>query len=108
MARTLGIPSRVAVGFTSGTKGPDGRYHVTSHDAHAWPEIYLPGLRWTHLFDPTPSNQNTLTGGSNLPHDSGAGSTTVTTFPPQTTTPTTPSQSTPSGTGQGSAPPTAP
>ena len=54
MARTLGIPARVAVGFTQGTLGSDGRYHVTSHDAHAWPEIWLAGLGWTHFFDPTP------------------------------------------------------
>ena len=55
MARSLGIPARVAVGFTPGTQAADGRYHVTSHDAHAWPEICLDGLGWTHLFDPTPA-----------------------------------------------------
>ena len=32
--------------------------HVTSHDAHAWPEVYLSGLGWTHLFDPTPGNES--------------------------------------------------
>ena len=32
----------------------DGVFHVQSHDAHAWPEIWLAGLGWTHLFDPTP------------------------------------------------------
>ncbi len=107
MARSLGIPARVAVGFTPG-KLVNGEYHVTSHDAHAWPEIYLNGLGWTHLFDPTPSSRSTPTGGSNLPNDTGAGSTTVPTLPPQTTTPTTPSQTTPSGTGPAAGPPTAP
>ena len=53
MARSLGIPSRVAVGFTPGDPR-DGVFHVQSHNAHAWPEIWLAGLGWTHLFDPTP------------------------------------------------------
>ena len=53
MARSLGIPSRVAVGFTPGDRR-DGVFHVQSHNAHAWPEIWLAGLGWTHLFDPTP------------------------------------------------------
>jgi transglutaminase-like putative cysteine protease len=53
MARSLGIPARVAVGFTPGT-AQGGVYHVTNFEAHAWPEIWLAGLGWTHLFDPTP------------------------------------------------------
>jgi hypothetical protein len=66
MARTVGLPTRVAVGFTPGTKDPNtGRYRVTSHDAHAWPEVWLSGLGWTHLFDPTPPSS--LPGGSDLP-----------------------------------------
>jgi transglutaminase-like putative cysteine protease len=59
MARSLGIPSRVAVGFLPGTKLPDkidGRtaYSVTSHDLHSWPELYFEGIGWTR-FEPTPS-----------------------------------------------------
>src|SRR5262249_4226316 len=71
MARSLGIPARAAVGFTQGTKEADGAYHVNSHNAHAWPEVYLNGLGWTHLFDPTPANGSAgvTTGGSNLPVD---------------------------------------
>jgi hypothetical protein len=65
MARSLGIPARVAVGFTSGTRdAATGAYAVTNHDAHAWPEIWLAGLGWTHLFDPTPTSD--LPGGSDL------------------------------------------
>jgi transglutaminase-like putative cysteine protease len=78
MARSLGIPARVAVGFTAGTPGADGRYHVTSHDAHAWPEIHLAGLGWTHLFDPTPGRDTASTGGSDSPND------TATPTPPPT------------------------
>jgi transglutaminase-like putative cysteine protease len=54
MARSLGLPSRVAVGFTEGTPGADGRLHVTGKEAHAWPEVYLNGYGWV-AFEPTPT-----------------------------------------------------
>ncbi|MFJ9614733.1 transglutaminase family protein [Streptomyces noursei] len=54
MARTLGIPARVAVGFTPGTPQPDGTTSVGLKDAHAWPELYFQGVGWTR-FEPTPS-----------------------------------------------------
>ena len=52
MLRMLGIPSRVAVGFTSGTPD-DGTWVVTDHDAHAWVEVWFAGIGWVP-FDPTP------------------------------------------------------
>lgn len=52
MARALGIPSRVAVGFTPGTQQADGSWLVTSHNMHAWPELYFAGLGWVR-FEPT-------------------------------------------------------
>jgi transglutaminase-like putative cysteine protease len=52
MLRMLGIPSRVAVGFTSGQL-EDGRWVVTDHDAHAWVEVWFAGHGWVP-FDPTP------------------------------------------------------
>ncbi|MFH8410638.1 transglutaminaseTgpA domain-containing protein [Streptomyces sp. NPDC018019] len=54
MARTLGIPARVAVGFTPGTRQSDGSTSVGLKDAHAWPELYFEGTGWTR-FEPTPS-----------------------------------------------------
>ncbi|MEU6662944.1 DUF3488 and transglutaminase-like domain-containing protein [Streptomyces sp. NPDC046821] len=54
MARTLGIPARVAVGFTPGSPQGDGRMSVGLRDAHAWPELYFEGVGWTR-FEPTPS-----------------------------------------------------
>ncbi|MFF3641798.1 DUF3488 and DUF4129 domain-containing transglutaminase family protein [Streptomyces sp. NPDC002564] len=54
MARTLGIPARVAVGFTPGTAQGDGTMSVGLRDAHAWPELYFEGVGWTR-FEPTPS-----------------------------------------------------
>ena len=57
MARTLGIPSRIAVGYAPGSAGPaddEGRtvYTNTSDDLHAWTEIYFAGVGWVR-FDPT-------------------------------------------------------
>ena len=80
MARTLGIPARVAVGFTPGTPQPDGTMSVGLRDAHAWPELYFEGVGWTR-FEPTPgrgsvpdyTRQDTPSGGptdSQLPHSS--------------------------------------
>ncbi len=54
MARTLGIPSRVAVGFTPGSPTSDGAMSVGLRDAHAWPELYFEGVGWTR-FEPTPT-----------------------------------------------------
>ena len=53
MARVGGIPSRVQVGFTPGTQGSDGVWSVSSHDAHAWPELWFEGVGWVR-FEPTP------------------------------------------------------
>jgi transglutaminase-like putative cysteine protease len=52
-ARSIGLPARVAVGFTPGDLGTDGRYHVRGRNAHAWPEVYLGGVGWLP-FEPTP------------------------------------------------------
>jgi transglutaminase-like putative cysteine protease len=54
MARTLGIPARVAVGFAPGTPQADGSVSVSLRDAHAWPELYFEGVGWTR-FEPTPT-----------------------------------------------------
>jgi hypothetical protein len=53
MARIVGIPSRVAVGFTRGERQADGTWRVTTKDAHAWPELFLAGFGWVP-FEPTP------------------------------------------------------
>lgn len=52
MLRTLGIPSRVAVGFLPGNPTAEG-FVVTNRDAHAWPEAYFEGIGWMG-FEPTP------------------------------------------------------
>ena len=60
MLRTLGVPARVAVGFTSGTRN-DGAWVVTDHEAHAWVEAWFVGIGWIP-FDPTPG-RGTFGGG---------------------------------------------
>jgi hypothetical protein len=57
LARLLGIPSRVSVGFTAGSPNANETYRVTTHDAHAWPELYFQGYGWLR-FEPTPSGTN--------------------------------------------------
>jgi transglutaminase-like putative cysteine protease len=55
MLRSIGIPARMAVGFAQGTvdNGYLGeKYTVTYKDAHAWPEVYFPGIGWVE-FEPT-------------------------------------------------------
>ncbi|MEO5833226.1 MAG: DUF3488 and transglutaminase-like domain-containing protein [Nakamurella sp.] len=56
MLRSLGLPTRVAIGFTQGTEEQPGTYLVTSHDAHAWVEVRFDNAGWVR-FDPTPLSQ---------------------------------------------------
>ena len=53
MLRALGIPARMAVGFAQGDKDGDN-YTVRRLHAHAWPEVYFPGIGWVE-FEPTAS-----------------------------------------------------
>jgi transglutaminase-like putative cysteine protease len=53
MARAIGIPARLAMGYASGSyDSANQRYLVTEADAHSWPEIYFPGYGWIE-FEPT-------------------------------------------------------
>lgn len=74
LARAAGIPSRIVVGFAPGEPtgetfaakdlaGLNARglpadtklteFEVTGQQAHAWPELFLPGIGWVP-FEPTP------------------------------------------------------
>ncbi|MFQ5947668.1 MAG: DUF3488 and DUF4129 domain-containing transglutaminase family protein [Acidimicrobiia bacterium] len=53
MARTLGIPSRVVLGFTPGERLNDGTIVVRDRNSHAWVELWMPTQGWVR-FDPTP------------------------------------------------------
>ncbi len=58
MARQLGIPSRVVLGFTPGIVSPDdpSTVVVTDANAHAWVELWMPSQGWVR-FDPTPRGE---------------------------------------------------
>lgn len=62
MARSVGIPSRVALGYASvggvdsvggGVDGAGGAAEVSGRQLHAWPEIFIEELGWV-AFEPTP------------------------------------------------------
>ena len=53
MLRTLGVPTREAVGYVPGSYDAlTGLYTVTASDAHAWVQVWFPGVGWLS-FDPT-------------------------------------------------------
>jgi len=56
MLRSLGIPARLSVGYAQGEPIEDipDAYLVRQRDAHAWPEVYFPGIGWVE-FEPTVS-----------------------------------------------------
>jgi hypothetical protein len=53
LLRMLGVPARVAFGFSQGTLDGSRRV-VTNRDAHAWVEVRFPNAGWV-AFEPTPS-----------------------------------------------------
>ncbi len=55
MARSVGLPARVAVGFTQGERDPSDPllFRVRGEHAHAWPEVFFAGVGWVS-FEPTP------------------------------------------------------
>ena len=55
MARAVGIPARLASGYTRGEyHGESEVYRVRESDAHTWVEIYFPRYGWVE-FEPTAS-----------------------------------------------------
>ena len=57
LARLVGIPSRIAVGYTAGVHQANGTWKVTQADAHAWPQLFFSGAGWIRL-EPTPGGKN--------------------------------------------------
>jgi hypothetical protein len=90
LARSIGLPTRVAVGYQPGTQSADGKWHVEGKDAHAWPEVWLGQTVGWYRFEPTPNRQDPVTGLGD-PKTSTPGGGTTTTIPPtnSTTPPTT-------------------
>lgn len=52
LMRLAGVPARVVTGYSTGEQDPTtGVYRVMNADAHAWAEVYFPGIGWVE-FDP--------------------------------------------------------
>ena len=57
LARSAGIPARLAVGYAQGSYDPrSATYTVSELQAHSWPEIYFPAYGWVP-FEPTSAEQ---------------------------------------------------
>ena len=96
MARSVGIPARIVIGFTPGTprRGSDGvqdYFEVTTGNFHAWPELWFEGIGWVR-FEPTvgigetPSFGQDETPNSPDPLPSTSGTVSPTTAPTRTAT----------------------
>jgi transglutaminase-like putative cysteine protease len=68
LARSLGIPARIVLGYRVGERNPYGSHYVVREkNAHAWAEAFVRAGRdgaWT-TYDPTPMTEL----GQDLPHD---------------------------------------
>jgi transglutaminase-like putative cysteine protease len=72
MARQVGLPSRVVLGFAPGELLDDGRVVIRDRNAHAWVELWMPTQGWVR-FDPTPRADGTSPAYSDeLPFDIAA------------------------------------
>ncbi len=74
LARALGYPARVVVGFLPGTRDRDGSYVVRGTDAHAWPEVFFRGFGWLP-FEPTPRSDTAVATPPSYTLHGGSGST---------------------------------
>jgi len=55
MLRSIGIPSRLVVGYAQGEQNQDNRtFSVRKIDSHSWVEVFFPNEGWV-IFEPTPS-----------------------------------------------------
>ena len=107
LARAVGLPTRLAVGFTTGNAEGNNTYQVTDGDAHTWPEVYFgPKFGWLP-FEPTKSKSDPAsnayapavggvttapasgasTAPINRPKATGSGPSSATTLPPLPTRP---------------------
>ncbi|RRS00638.1 transglutaminase family protein [Glycomyces terrestris] len=55
MLREADVAARVVVGLSQGSRVDGNEWVLTSHDYHAWVEVYYDGPGWV-TFDPTPAS----------------------------------------------------
>lgn len=62
MLRSVGIPSRLAVGYLPGEPGNvPGQYLLRDKYYHAWPQVYFPGYGWVDIEATPPSPESQVT-----------------------------------------------
>ena len=80
MARSLGIPTRIAIGYASQAAGGDAdadatdaaaRTFVSGQDLHAWPEVWIDDVGWV-AFEPTPGGAGARADAAPAPSDSSS------------------------------------
>ncbi|WP_110590524.1 transglutaminase TgpA family protein [Microbacterium suaedae] len=111
MARSLGLPTRIAIGFLPGTQTGErvddlDVYSVSADRLHAWPEVYLVGIGWMR-FDPTPGvaqAQSVVRDAEQTPSESPEATVQPSDEPEETPTPTaSPTDAVPADTTAGSS-----
>jgi transglutaminase-like putative cysteine protease len=73
LTRLLGIPARLAGGFTEGTHASGKTYVVKTDDAHVWAQVYFSGYGWIN-FEATPSGGDGTAQASSYQSGAGTGS----------------------------------
>ena len=91
MLRHLGIPARLAAGFSQGTYDAElGQFVVREREAHTWVEAYFPGYGWVE-FEPTSAEAPLQREGDDLAQENESppgDDPTASPTPPPTPTPT--------------------
>jgi transglutaminase-like putative cysteine protease len=72
LTRLLGIPARLAGGFTEGTHGSGKTYVVKTDDAHVWAQVYFSGYGWIN-FEATPPGGDGTAQASSYQSGTGTG-----------------------------------
>lgn len=96
MLRTLGIPARFTVGYTTGQHVADNKWVIRGFNSHTWVEVFFPEVGWV-AFNPTPSEPRQTARQQRLEDARAASSSGIDTGQSRPTTTSRPSTTSPSG-----------
>jgi hypothetical protein len=66
MLRSVGVPARLATGYSLQERGQDGRFILREQHIYSWPEVYFTGIGWV-AFNPTPNTPPIIRPGAEIP-----------------------------------------